>query len=335
MSAKQHSINIHFANALLKAAKKNDLDQQPLLAAANLSNELLHNPQVRITPLQLSQLMHAIWCAADDEYLCLGSQPSKHGVFSMMAKQVLGSANLRQVYRRGIHFYNLVAAATAFRFQETSQYARFCITLTQPEKDEEHALIEFLLLLWHRFPSWLIGQRIPLTRVGFSHHKPAHYDEYRLMFACDIHYQQSENYLEFDKTCLTAAIVQTQQSLSAYLRRCPLDWFQRQSYFDIYTRKVIDALEQSGDIKSANMQQVATSLHMTTRTLRRKLLEEGTNFQQLKDNIRRDIAIQYLSRPDMSIATIGQILGFCEAGAFTRAFKKWTKMAPSTYRKGQ
>jgi AraC-like DNA-binding protein len=83
------------------------------------------------------------------------------------------------------------------------------------------------------------------------------------------------------------------------------------------------------------MQQVATSLHMTTRTLRRKLLEEGTNFQQLKDNIRRDIAIQYLSRPDMSIATIGQILGFCEPGAFTRAFKKWTKMAPSTYRKGQ
>ena len=335
MSAKQHSISIHFACALLTAAKKHGLNQQSLLDAANLSSELLVHPHVRITPIQLSQLMQAIWCAADDEYLCLGSQPSKHGIFSMMAKQVLESINLRQVYRRGVHFYNLVTAATSFRFQESNDCARFCIALTQPEKDQDHVLIDFLLLLWHRFPSWLIGQKIPLLRVGFCHPKPAHFEEYRLMFACDIYYGQEENYLEFDKTCLNAAIVQTQQSLSAYLRRCPLDWFQRQSYFDIYTRKVIDALEQSSDIKSVNMLHVASGLHMTTRTLRRKLLEEGTNFQQLKDNIRRDIAIHYLSRPDMSIATIGQMLGFCEAGAFTRAFKNWTSMAPSTYRKGQ
>lgn len=335
MSHKHHSISIHFAQAVISAARKHELDEQQLLQDAGLSKELLQNTEVRITPQQLSRLMQSVWRHADDEYLCLGSQPSRHGVFSLMAKQVLPSGNLRQVYRHGARFYNLVAAATELRFEESDDSARFYLKLAQPELDPNHTLVDFLLLLWHRFPSWLIGQRIPLRKICFTHSKPAHYEEYRLMFPCEALYDQPENYFEFDREILNAPVVQTQQNLSAYLRRCPLDWFKRQSYYPVYTRKVMDYLENTEEMSETSMEGIANQIHTTTRTLRRKLLEEGTSFQELKDSVRRDEAIHFLSQPDIPISQIARLLGFTEAAAFTRAFKHWTGLSPSMYRKSK
>ena len=333
MSQDHHSISIHFAQVISKAACNKGLDEQQLMQESGLNSSLLHNNDVRITPQQLSRLMQSVWRNADDEYLCMGSQPSRHGVFSLMAKQVLHSANLRHVYRHGAHFYNLVAAATELRFEEEAEVARFSLRLAEPQHDADHALLEFLLLLWHRFPGWLIGQRIPLTRICFEHAKPAHFDEYRLMFPCPAVFEQPFNGFEFDRQLLNAPVVQTRQNLSAYLKRAPLDWFKRQSYYPVYTRKVMAYLESADSMGDASMDSIANQLHTTTRTLRRKLDEEGTSFQELKDGVRRDEAIHYLSQPDLPISQIARLLGFTEAAAFTRAFKHWTGISPSLYRK--
>lgn len=335
MRYKHHSISVHFAQGIVKRAIEQGLDEEKLLHESGLSHALLNNNEVRITPEQLSRLMQSVWRSADDEYLCFGSEPSRHGVFNLMAKQVSHSASLRQVYRRGTRFYNLIAGATKLKFEEREKYARFYLQLTKPELDPEHVLIDFLLLLWHRFPSWLIGQRIPLRKIGFMHAKPAHHEEYRLMFPCEVVYKQENNYFEFEHAILSAAVVQTQQNLNDYLQRCPLDWFKRQSYFPVYTRKVLNYLETTDDMSAVSMLDLAMQLHTTIRTLRRKLLEEGTSFQELKDSVRRDEAIHYLSQPDMAISQVGRLLGFTEAATFTRAFKSWTGVAPSTYRKSK
>jgi AraC-like DNA-binding protein len=71
---------------------------------------------------------------------------------------------------------------------------------------------------------------------------------------------------------------------------------------------------------------------MTPQTLRRRLREEGQGFQSLKDHLRRDAAIEYLARPDMTLLDIADQLGFSEASTFHRAFKKWTGVAPGEYR---
>ena len=211
----------------------------------------------------------------------------------------------------------------------------FTLDLTHPEKDPDHALIDFLMLLWHRFPSWLIGQRIPLKQVGFRHAKPAHFEEYRLMFPCPAVFNQSHNSLTFDRSIMNAPVVQTLQNLSSYLRRAPLDWFKRQSYYPVYTRKVMDYLENAESMVDTSMEDIASQLHTTSRTLRRKLDEEGTSFQELKDGVRRDEAIHLLSQPNLPISKIARLLGFAEAAAFTRAFKHWTGISPSTYRKSK
>jgi AraC-like DNA-binding protein len=81
-----------------------------------------------------------------------------------------------------------------------------------------------------------------------------------------------------------------------------------------------------------DLEAVAAHLHISPQTLRRHLREEGSSFQELKDQLRRDIAIYHLSRADLSLQQIAEQLGFSEPSAFHRAFKKWTGLTPGAYR---
>ena len=65
------------------------------------------------------------------------------------------------------------------------------------------------------------------------------------------------------------------------------------------------------------------------------LREEGQGFQVLKDDLRRDAAVEYLGRHELSLMDIAERLGFSESSTFHRAFKKWTGVSPGEYRRHQ
>jgi len=77
---------------------------------------------------------------------------------------------------------------------------------------------------------------------------------------------------------------------------------------------------------------VSQSLAMTPQTLRRRLRDEGQGYQTIKDDLRRDVAIEYLGQPELTLLDIANRLGFSEASTFHRAFKGWTGLAPGAYR---
>jgi AraC-like DNA-binding protein len=86
---------------------------------------------------------------------------------------------------------------------------------------------------------------------------------------------------------------------------------------------------------SANLTEVARSMHLTSRTLIRRLEADGTSFQSIKDALRRDIAIRHLSIGLKSIEEIAHEVGFSSAANFHRAFQSWTGTTPSSYRNGK
>ena len=79
---------------------------------------------------------------------------------------------------------------------------------------------------------------------------------------------------------------------------------------------------------------LAAELNMTAVTLRRRLREEGASYQEIKDQLRRDLAISYLSHSRRSVVDIALELGFSERSAFHRAFRKWTGASPGEFRRG-
>lgn len=82
----------------------------------------------------------------------------------------------------------------------------------------------------------------------------------------------------------------------------------------------------------SSLEEVALQLNLSSQTLRRRLLAEGKSYQQVKDNLRKDAAIELLVNPKMTLEDIAQHIGFCETSTFHRAFKRWTGIAPGHYR---
>jgi AraC-like DNA-binding protein len=76
-------------------------------------------------------------------------------------------------------------------------------------------------------------------------------------------------------------------------------------------------------------------MNLSAATLQRRLLAEGTNYRQLKDELRRDIAIELFSNSTLTVAEVAASTGFQETSAFHRAFRKWTGASPGMYRQGK
>ena len=81
-----------------------------------------------------------------------------------------------------------------------------------------------------------------------------------------------------------------------------------------------------------SLEDVAARLHMSSRTLIRKLRQEGLSFQGIKDDLRRDLAILQLARGEVALGEIAYALGFSSVAVFHRAFRHWTGMTPGAYR---
>lgn len=97
--------------------------------------------------------------------------------------------------------------------------------------------------------------------------------------------------------------------------------------------RVVDVLHQRVGRTDLSIEQIASDLHLTKRTLQRRLQSQNTNFAQLRDDLRFHYAIKYLIDDNMSVDLVSRALDFSDRTSFTNAFKRWTGLSPSTFRK--
>ena len=82
-----------------------------------------------------------------------------------------------------------------------------------------------------------------------------------------------------------------------------------------------------------SLEDIASNFNISARTLQRKLKEEGFSFQQLADEARKSLAINYLKAGSYPVKEVSYMLGYNELSAFTRSFKRWTGITPALYQK--
>jgi AraC-like DNA-binding protein len=85
-------------------------------------------------------------------------------------------------------------------------------------------------------------------------------------------------------------------------------------------------------MKQMSLESVAKQLHVTARTLRRRLRQENTSFRQLVDDLRLQLSIKYLRETDLAIGEVAHSLGFSDDASFRHAFRRWTNAAPAEFR---
>lgn len=97
--------------------------------------------------------------------------------------------------------------------------------------------------------------------------------------------------------------------------------------------RVLTALENRIGHSSLAIAHLASDLNLSKRTLQRRLQQDDINFAQLRDKLRFNHAISYLVEQKMSIDSISSSLDFSDRTSFTNAFKRWTELSPSLFRK--
>jgi AraC-like DNA-binding protein len=153
------------------------------------------------------------------------------------------------------------------------------------------------------------------------------------MYSTQLQFSQPHTRISFDAAYLDLPVVQNERSLKEFLRVAPQNILVKYKNANSLAARIRRRLRQllPGDLPE--FEALAGELNMTPITLRRRLQDEGESYQSLKDQLRRDLAITYMSHTDRSVRDIALELGFAEPSAFHRAFKKWTGTAPGAYRR--
>lgn len=334
MNKKTLTISPYYLAVIIRGAKRLHYDTAALLQAADLPEE----SHERLAPEKATQLIRSVWRVMDDEFMGFTQQRCKQGVFAIMARQAIQCQTLREVLIQGVHFYQTIRNDIGFNFVEKPDEAVLSFHIKNPELDPDNFLTEFFLLIWHRFSIWLVGQKVALKYANFKYPSPGHVKEYSLLLPCHCRFNQDENSIVFESSALSLPIKQKERELKEFLKNSPADLLSKPMFHSTFTTQVMNymgGIENRIENKTEGMpliEDVARYFNMSSRNLRRRLKEENSAYQGIKDSLRKDHAMKLLNNNDLAINQVAREVGFNEPAGFTRAFKQWTGQTPKQYR---
>ncbi|MBC2877330.1 MULTISPECIES: AraC family transcriptional regulator [Streptomyces] len=338
LTADEPTIGAHFVRAALAGAVRLGHDPVPLLQTARIPPLLPGDDRARVTPEQFTRLVRAVRRTTRDEFLALGTAPSRPGTFAMMCHACVGCPDLGTAVDRAARFYGLFPGGPALALELGAEETVFALRNDLHRLPEGRFLAECALVVWHRLASWLIGRRIALSWAEFAYPAPPYAAEYGRMFGCPVRFGARRTGVGLARHWLSAPLLRDEAGLTDLLRRAPADLLLRRDYGTTVTEQVRRALagalrEDRRPVRLPEATETAARLAVSPATLRRRLAAEGTSYRRVKDQVRRDAALASLAAGREPTTELAARLGFSEPTAFHRAFHRWTGTTPGAYRR--
>lgn len=325
------TLPMHFAHNLFYATPISLATKKKLLAKTGIAFSLVDEPNSRVTVSQFAALYRLLAIELDDETPSFFSRPLRNGTLKYLCLSLLDAPNLQVALHRYCQFFHILLDDANYQLELGSDTA--CISFNQlaPLKGHKVLVNELMLKLVHGVASWLIGSKLLPVKISFAFAQPKHSHEYLYFYPGKVDFNQSRTALYLTLEDLKKPLVQTKQGLSGFLKQAPADWIYVSFGERLISHQVKDYLATCEQPKDT-ISQVAQALHFSSRSLSRYLAQEGTSFQTIKDEVRRDLAITALTSKKTSVTEIAENLGFEDLSSFNRAFKKWTGNTPRSYR---
>jgi AraC-like DNA-binding protein len=325
------SIPAAFIRAPLDGAARHGIPDHQLFAQAGIHKDDFADDG-SLSPDTYARLMLTIWRTTNDEAMGLNPEPVLFRTFAMMCRSVITCATLEHAMRRASAFYRLLPHSPQVLLEQDEQRTRLLISHAS-EYDTDHFLSESLLVIWHRFSSWLTGRGIPLLKVECPYSAPVHSALYQDLFATPVTFDAPVLALTLPTQAIQLPLVQTANTLELFLSHSPADLLARPDPHQSVSAQIRYRLNQHDVSQLPDLSTVADMLSVSGATLRRWLRAEGTTYQKIKDDIRALEAKRLLASTEQSIADIAIATGFSETSAFTRAFTRWENASPVQFRR--
>lgn len=347
-SVRDH-VPLRYAKTLLRVAEAQGCNLDDLLRSLQLPFDPFgnHPEDALIDSRHYSHIYSRVmWLLQDESFGMHLRNTVPVGTFRMLCLCIIHCATLEHALKRAAEFTSFCRALTGSEPFNPRPIKRLDNGLCRYEfpsnanllgdhdsRYEDIYIVANCIAIWRRFCGWIIGKNVELKEVWLQAEEPE--DRYYLeqLFGCDIRFGQAQNAYIFSDHYLDCPLVHTEDSLKDFLRNAPYHMLVSNDEEDtslIAQMKRIIGNDLSRDFPSVVT--MASHLNMSVRTLRRRLKDQDTTYQQFKDNLRKEHAIRWLNQPELKINAVSALLGFDEPSAFHRSFKKWTGMTPGEYR---
>ena len=244
-----------------------------------------------------------------------------YGVFEFLGRT---ATHLGQAFERLVRYQRLINERIRLSVRTRGAIAMFENEMDGVPLGELRHSNEFLIARVVGHVRELGDPRFAPTEVWFAHPEPRRTAALATYLRCDrIHFSHDRNALSFPRAVLELPIRTASPELAAVL-----DEFANVLMLKIpdsvdFVTTVRNHIQTELPNRSADAHHVARKLHMSTRTLQRRLSEHQTSFQQLLDEVRHDLARRHIANKQLSLGEIAYMLGYSGTRAFARASKRW------------
>ncbi len=251
------------------------------------------------------------------------------GFLAMTAKDIEAACRVTSHYER-LSSTNC-RGQSSFYIEDGKGIANFYSI--SPYNEYNLFVVDAVLSAQSKVIEWLCGREGAIERVEVEFEEPAYAVAYTDCFQCPVTFGQSRNALIIKAEALSWPLLQHDKNAFLNLQKICDEALVKATRDRSLSEKVMDEISPLLEGQTPSIEQVSDSLGMPPWTLRRKLQEQSTSFQELLNDTRKSLAESYMRDTNLAIGEIAYLLGFSSPTAFQRAFKRWTDQSPGQYRK--
>lgn len=312
---------------LLDAMRAVGLDTEALARELGLAPERL---ETQLSFEEMDRFGAAAWAAIGDPAFGLKAgctkRPERFGVvgFAAMSSPTFGVALSRMAR------YVRLVWGDPYELERTDA-ATTVRLLGGPERPYSQAKLDYELASIVTFARLFTGEAVRPLWVSVRGPAPVYASQYAELFDCPVRFDAPQHSICFSRRDTERRLISANAAVASQFEHCAELALAQLHDADLASR-VRAALRRMLRGDEPTLAAVATELHLSTRTLQRRLGDAQLSFRELLDEVRRELALQYLRGGLGSLMEISYLLGFADPNSFFRAFKRWTGTTPDVYR---
>lgn len=307
------------------------LDVRELFSEAGLDMAELNNPDMRCPSEKVSLLWDLAVQRSCNAMIGI-AQPRSSSLanFDVVGYAMMSCPNLLASLECLIRYLRVVSEAAALVMQKEGDGYALELTLFGGGHALPRQRFEFDLLTLLSFLRWISGRHFLPVFVDFTYPEPADPQLYHAAYQSPVRFGAAANRVVLSEADLLLPLPTHNPALEKFHAQFASQYLTRLDNKKI-SRMVGELIAHKLLGWEPRREDIARLLCLGDRTLRRRLEEEGTSFQKILDETRRDLAQQYFAQQRYSVGEIAYMLGFADQGTLFRACRRWFDVSPKQY----
>ncbi|HSW14322.1 MAG TPA: AraC family transcriptional regulator [Solimonas sp.] len=323
-----------WGRAIRRALDRAGLDSAALFAEAGVDLAALDDPNARYPLEQTTRLWGlCVRASGDPAFGLLVASQVTPTTFHALGYALTASTTLREAFERMVRYFRIVTDAVDLELSEQGDDLRFLIRPLPGPVQPAPESIDAFISLFIRFCRSQLGSNFSPRRISLRRAPPADTSGYARVLRCPLQFAAADNAIWFPRDAFDRRMADANPELARHNDEIVLRYLARHDRENLRAR-VRAALTTLLPTGVPTAEKVADALHLSLRSLQRKLAEEGSSYETLLNDTRRELALSYLQDRRYSVGEITFLLGFTDASSFTRAFRRWQGCSPTQFREG-